>query len=463
MEGDPDFPRLTEYLSDPVIVIQEPTPPESTGVPKKPREIEEGRLKEPSEKSSRRHQEKKAELYHENVRAAEVAAQEATPRYKANDKVRVKMNGNDDSIEKNKVKEILEGASIAAAEANDQPLHRKHRYHITHHYHIHHHHYHTNFHPGADGPQYRRSESKHRYYAEPPPAHDLHGYVQLPGCQGVHVQSKDPHALRSQAEFRDRHQLSRSQSQYCRRPSEHDKEDHGSGDDEGVRSQPDLRDNHQRSRSQSRYRRHETEHSKQERGSSDEEDVRSSGAPERTKSYRRYRAYPPTAAVINGDVGDDSEEVLKTKVKESEDKGRHNRRQHQESLPYPDTHTRTHTRSRARAHTSHTHLNASASRPKLVRDDSQRRRSVPVPAPVLDTEQGFKDISGLAERRRHKQRENGSKRERTHNHQRHRQRQRSPSLSSVDSVTPADSASQVGVSTDESTGSKSKLKSKLRK
>ncbi|XDG04045.1 hypothetical protein ABKA04_003660 [Annulohypoxylon sp. FPYF3050] len=461
MEGDPDFPRLTEYLSNPVIVVQEPTPPESTGVPKKTREIEEGRLKEPSEKSSRRHQKKKEDYYYEAVRAAEVAAQEATPKYKANDKVKVKMNGNDYNDNRAKVKEILEGAEIAAAEANDQPLHRKHRYHITHHYHIHHHHYHTNFHPGADGPQHRRSESKHTYYAEPPPARDLHGYVQLPGSQGVHVQSKDPRALRSQAEIRDRHQLSR----YCRRPSEHDKQECGSGDEEVVRSQADLRDGHQRSQSQSRYRRHETEHSRQERSSSDEEVVSSTAAPERTKSYRRYREYPPTAAVVNGDVGDDGEEVLKTKAKESEDRVGHNRRQHQEPLPYADTRTRTNSRARARAHThthSHTHLDASASRPKLVHD-SQRRRSVPVPAPVPDIEQGFKDISGLASRRSHKQRDNGSKRERTHYHPRHRERQRSPSLSSLDSITPADSASQVGVSTDQSMGSKLKLKSKLRK
>lgn len=460
MEGDPDFPRLTEYLSNPVIVVQEPTPPESTGVPKKTREIEEGRLKEPSEKSSRRHQEKKAGLYHENVRAAEVAAQEATPRYKANDKVRVKMNGNDYNDDRAKVKEILEGAKIAAAEANGQPLHRKHRYHITHHYHIHHHHYHTNFYPGADGPQHRRSESKHRYYAEPPPAHDLHGYVQLPGCQGVHVQSKDPHALRSQAEFRDRHQLSRSQSQSqcCRRPSEHDKEEHGSGEEEVVRSQPDLRDNHQRSRSQSRYRRHETEHSKQERSSNDEEEMRSSAAPERTKSYRRYREYPPTAAVVNGDYGE-GEEVPKIKAKESEDGAGHSYRRHRDSRSHPDS--RTCARSRAHTHT-HTHINTNASIPKLPHDDSQRRRSVPVPAPA-PIDQDFQDVSGLASRRSHKQRDNGSKRERTHNHQRQRQRQRSPSPSSLDSVTPADSASQVGVSTDQSTGSKSKLKSKLRK
>ncbi|KAI1090018.1 hypothetical protein F5B19DRAFT_494843 [Rostrohypoxylon terebratum] len=444
MGDDPGFPRLAEIPQlgehlNPIIVVQEPTPPESATVPKQTQEAEEGRLKEPSEKTSRRHQNRKSELYHELVRAAEVAAQEATPKFKANDKVKIKTNGKDNSKDRRNVEQVLKETDIATAEASDQTPHRKHCYHITHHnhYHIHHHHYHTNILPGANSPQFRRSESKHNYYAEPPPVRDLHGYVELPGSRGIHVQSTDPRALRSQAEFRDRHQFSRSRSQHCRPSTEHDKQDRG-----------------------------KKEHSGSDEG--DEEVVRSRMAPERTKSSCRYRAYPPTAAVVNGDDGEGEEAVkIKAKAKESEDQAGHSCRHHRESLSHNDTRART--RSRARTHThTHTHRyvddDVSAPEPKVRRNDSQRRRSAPAPIsiPIPDMEQEVKDSSGLAARRSRKHRESSSKRNHGHDHNHQRQRQRPYSSVSADSISPGDSASQVR-GADQSTRSSSTTKLKLRK
>ncbi|KAI2470892.1 hypothetical protein F4781DRAFT_388683 [Annulohypoxylon bovei var. microspora] len=183
MERDPSPPHIPAP-PHPKIVVQEPTPPSSERVT--------GR------QQTSKHEQRQPKVLYEGQHQRQAQYHQATA-----DASHAEGTDKDNDKEKTKTQE-----------STTDEKGRKHlRYRVTHqhHYHIHHHHYHTNYLPGSDAPQHHQGKVKHQWYAPPPASRDLHGYVQMPGHQGVHVESKDPDAdnlkpHRSSSTHRHRHQ-----------------------------------------------------------------------------------------------------------------------------------------------------------------------------------------------------------------------------------------------------------------
>ncbi|KAI1462745.1 hypothetical protein F4805DRAFT_452569 [Annulohypoxylon moriforme] len=376
MERDPS-PHHPVDPPRPIIVIQEPTPPESIGR-KQTSKHEEDKLKEPRKVSRRR----KDQHYD--------TAAEATHQF---------VTENDSSKKSKGDKKNIDEANIKEADNDDQKPRRRLRYHITHqhHYHIHHHHYHTNYLPGSDVPQRRSSEPKHQWYAPPPAERDMHGYVQLPGHQGVHVLSKDPNEQR--AEKQKRRHMAQKQD--------------GDKKAEGPHEVPKPEKLNKGSRRRATTSRAEAE-----------------TAP----------IVPPTPI---------TKEALKAKTKAEERKtheGKENQsyRRHQASRSYP-------TPSKPRSHSR----------------GLERRNTISVPK-VADE---FDGVSDLAKRRKHRKfgdedgyKSKGMDTGKKEKGKRVYSRPRSPSVDSLRSVSPVDSASQIGAWGErKGKGSQSKLRSKMRK
>ncbi|KAI1207249.1 uncharacterized protein F4807DRAFT_436339 [Annulohypoxylon truncatum] len=433
MERDPSPPHPAGPRR-PTIVIQEPTPPESAGAAgrKQTRKHDEDKLKEPSKKPDQKHR-----SYHAATEAAHPSATQ----------------DNDKNNDKGKGKEDID----ATNNDNDQEPRRHLRYHITHqhHYHIHHHHYHTNYLPGTDVPQRRRSETKHQWYAPPPGYRDMHGYVQMPSRQGAPVQSKDPHAP---PPAQQQHEV-RAHDYGYEHDHDHDHDYHQTATQHQVR---------------------------------DAEKQATYAVPQRRKSGKgsrhreAYSRYAPAVAAVAAATQNKDAPKLHPKAqmyeaqerqgKEHLDDQTYRRHHHQTMRSYPDASKLAH-----------------GSSQRQSQSQSQRRRSAPIPIPQVAHD--FNAVSGLAARRAHKkhrgfgERERGHGREHEHGHGReyeygYKKRRHSYSPPSVASVCPDESISQIrggradkgmgkkkgkkekgkgGKGEGESEGSQSKLKSKLRK